>query len=487
MQILLACLRVFSIPALVILSACSSGGSDGSGGGTTTIDDDTSFIASPVFTSVVPGDGEIQLSWTQQLESSEGDDAGGPIVEYNLHYANATADEIGIADLLETTTTVDSIATASGYEIIEGINDTSYTVTGLDNLSLYYFILTVVAPEEDPEEENPVVALPSFEAYAMPRAEPIPYTLFQPLNDTGVTLCSDYSFGLDIHDVNNDGVISFAEINFDSVEDQSEGLGSNLVFESDNRIDCVAGDTDDDFDPIPTPEQQDYANGLDETANDDADGIAGFSFTKLDADGLVLPADASDSEVACIQDNNTQLIWEAKSSDQGSLHHSKDRFSWYNDDAQLNGESAGFAIPSTAAANEGQGNDICFGYDAADEATFCNTQAFIERVNDENLCGSSIEEWRLPTLSELRSLVNYGFENDDEKAIVPAVDTDFFPNTEVDGGLPDTTFDGGIRYWSSQTYAGGSSAAWSIYYGYGGTIILNKGTPNAVRLVRGAP
>ena len=444
------------------LFACSGGG----GGGTfiSTVDDDDSEPppVAPIFTSIIPGDGQVELSWTHIDFPDEDVSDGAPILTFNLYYANATANGITIDSLLATVTEVEDIMAIDGFQVMEGIDELNVTVDNLDNLSLFFFILTAVNEEGEGDPSQ-------IEATAMPRATLV---LSQPLDDTGVTLCGDFAFGIDEQDINGDGFLSTAELDVDDDGD---------IFEHDNRIVC--GTDDDDNDPIPAVAQQDASQGLDAVAVDETDGIAGFSFTLLDENGN--PLDVSATEWSCVQDNVTGLIWEAKTDDPDSLHYFEDRYTWFNPDNTENGEQPGFEVPSAAVANDGEGDDICFGFVDGENATFCNTNAFIDRVNDSALCGFT--DWRLPDLIELRSLVNYGVDNEDAENLIPSLDLAFFPNTAVDGGIPDTTIDGGVQYWSSQTFVAAPTSAWSMFYGFGGAPPLNKGTPNVVRLVRSGP
>jgi hypothetical protein len=73
--------------------------------------------------------------------------------------------------------------------------------------------------------------------------------------------------------------------------------------------------------------------------------------------------------------------------------------------------------------------------------------------------GSVAGDWRLPNVREMQSLVHYGFFN-------PAV-----PNTAgtakwTTAGDPFTGVQSGF-YWSSTTYADGTSDAWGVYLYYG--------------------
>ena len=99
---------------------------------------------------------------------------------------------------------------------------------------------------------------------------------------------------------------------------------------------------------------QDAEHGRDLTHPDPADGHAGFSFTKLDADGAPLPAAAPDW--VCVRDNLTGLVWEVKSDD-GGLRDKDWTYTWYNPDPATNGGSAGTP----------DGGDNCF------DAVRCDT------------------------------------------------------------------------------------------------------------------
>ena len=75
-------------------------------------------------------------------------------------------------------------------------------------------------------------------------------------------------------------------------------------------------------------------------------------------------------------------------------------------------------------------------------------------------------DWRLPTIKELRSLVDYSQYS-------PSINRNAFPDTVSS------------YYWSSTTYANGTSYAWYVYFngGYGGT--YGKSNGSYVRAVRG--
>jgi len=90
--------------------------------------------------------------------------------------------------------------------------------------------------------------------------------------------------------------------------------------------------------------------------------------------------------------------------------------------------------------------------------------------------GSALGEWRLPSKKELESLVASQYFN-------PAV-----PNTAGTGqwtaGAPFTIVQSSW-YWSSTTYAGGTTNAWNVYLYYGGVYTNNKTSTSYVWPVRG--
>lgn len=146
----------------------------------------------------------------------------------------------------------------------------------------------------------------------------------------------------------------------------------------------------------------------------------------------------------CVIDKTTGLMWEIKH--QTGLHDAKHLYSWYA--TVLNGGQAG---------NQNVGK--CLG-------SRCDTQAFIQAVNDEKLCGFT--NWRLPTRYELRGLVNYSKHN-------PAIDTAFFPNIQPD------------FYWSSDSVINDTTQAWAVDFNFGYTGSEYKTGHAHVMLVRDNP
>ncbi len=225
-------------------------------------------------------------------------------------------------------------------------------------------------------------------------------------------------------------------------------------YESGNNTACIASSTPNGDNVVAA---QDCSHGRDATHNDDSDGHAGFSYTKLNSNGTALThqnADYATTSWSCVQDNVTGLIWEVKTDDNG-LHDKDDEYTWYNTDPTTNGGADGYAN------NDG---DICYGYDSSDSSTFCNTQAYVHRVNAAGWCGAS--DWRMPTIKELKNLVHHGRSN-------LTIDIDYFPNTKSN------------LYWSGSPLAGDSGSAWFVVF-YGGNSSAGfRYNSYAVRLVRG--
>lgn len=68
--------------------------------------------------------------------------------------------------------------------------------------------------------------------------------------------------------------------------------------------------------------------------------------------------------------------------------------------------------------------------------------------NCEALDYAGKQDWRLPNVKELMSIVDYGRYS-------PAIDPTFFPNTQS------------LYYWTSTIYANNTAYAWYVHFGYG--------------------
>ena len=192
---------------------------------------------------------------------------------------------------------------------------------------------------------------------------------------------------------------------------------------NDTGITTCANDTENNLAcPVTDLPNQDAQSGRDVTANDDSDGHAGFSFTKISSTGAALPASAT--EWSCVKDNVTGLMWEVKTDD-GGLHDKDWTYSWYEPDNTKNGGFAGYLQSGDFGSGSfSYTNDQCAGYVADDSSTYCNSKVYVERVNHSTWCGYA--NWRLPTVDELRGLVSFDRVN-------PSIDSSWFPDISTNG------------------------------------------------------
>jgi len=283
--------------------------------------------------------------------------------------------------------TPDNYAVLDGKMVTTQIN--TITILNLVNNSTYYFIVTALSDDIESMASTEITAKPFIAS--TPPVQPL-------LNDTGLTFGGDYPSG--------------------------------------NNIDC-SGDS---------VLQQDCSSGRDSTHNDNSDGHAGFSYTKLDSSGNELPATAENWN--CVKDNVTNLIWEVKQApDSGELRDALNKYSWFSSDTSNNG---GFSGRESSGVCSDIGN--------------CGSERFIARVNVEGICG--FKDWRLPNIMELNTLMNW---NADEILI----DLDYFPFTQNGRYLSSTP-------WPQQD----KSSVWATGFSEGRSFSAYKSNPNRIRLVR---
>ena len=254
---------------------------------------------------------------------------------YDLHRSSASS-----CDLSATSNCAD-------YQLYAALDLSSGAQidSGLDFFSSYYYWLeaqfdgTAVSLSSTPTEAN---------------------TTGPQLNDTGVTQGGDYPSG------------------FDSLGGGTACNGGYLI---DDNGDVIADpDNHSGNSTFVAFIDEDCELGRDHTVNDDSDGHAGFSYTKLDSAGNTLSADAT--EWACVLDNVTGLIWEVKTTD-GGTHDANTLYTWYSED--------GVSIDGKT-------------FQGTDDGINPTTHELIDATNTEQLCGQS--NWRLPSATEMLSLRN---------------------------------------------------------------------------------
>ena len=238
---------------------------------------------------------------------------------------------------------------------------------GLDFFSTYYYWLgaqingEVVSLSPTPTEAN---------------------TTGPALNDTGVTQGGDYPSGFDTL---GDGTACnggyLVDDNGDVIADPDNHSG-NSTFVAFAAEDCELG------------------RDADATLNDDRDGNAGFSFTRLNIDGSEYSGsgDYGAAPWACVLDNVTGLIWEVKTND-NTLRDRDEGFTWYN-------SSTAEGTPSAQ--------------DTDDFVDYVNENMEVNSGN--GLCGQT--NWRLPTVQELVGISDFS-------TYAPVVDTSYFPNART--------------------------------------------------------
>ena len=169
--------------------------------------------------------------------------------------------------------------------------------------------------------------------------------------------------------------------------------------------------------------------------------------TSINARSYSLVPNASGGTYAiteCVKDNITGLVWEGKTA--SGTRAGSNTYTNYD---------------STASAQKSNGSNPT----QAEIDASTNSMGYRNAVRASALCGFT--DWRLPTVKELQTLVNYGVASPG-----PTIDTTWFPNTQ------------GSYYWSSSPYVGYSNYAWYVDFGDGYVGNGYRYDGNHVRLVR---
>lgn len=290
----------------------------------------------------------------------------------------------------------------------------------------------------------------------------------------------------DQFDSNNDGIGNACANNDTGVSFRMTRTNAAEELPSTWQLDANCTDTGD-------YQALDCANGRDveqEALNNKiGSGIGAFDFTKISISGAEMSADATEEDGwACTRDNVTGLIWEVKSNqatpdeldpvkNRRYLHYKEHLYAQYDsslpygdiigtDDhlrANYNIIPDDFSPESLHCEITGLGLEEVIGLPSK-----CNQEEFIKRFNaayenDGGLCG--IENWRLPTIYELDSLVSYEAEvQQNEKRLL--IDSQYF-NLAQDSTRSKTFYLSSslimdrylIEYLSNYEYEGGYNVA----------------------------
>ena len=165
-------------------------------------------------------------------------------------------------------------------------------------------------------------------------------------------------------------------------------------------------------------------------------------FLKMSNDAEILELESS--EWSCVFDDKNSLIWEVKSESEG-IQYALNTYTWFD---------------GVSGRENGTFSKNCYW------GKSCNTQSYIEDINEAELCTYS--DWRLPTRDELKSIVDYYGDSD------ILIDSLLFPNTQKD------------TYWTSMSAKDNPSLAYEIPFFFGGSVVRGKTIDTFVRLVRSA-
>ena len=309
---------------------------------------------------ISPDFDQINLSWDVNTS-----------LTYSLHRTTDSACDISAAS----PSCAGYASYAQGSDIIISDASASFAEPNPEFFTSYYYWLEAQLNDE-------VVLLSSTPTEAT--------TTGPVLNDTGITSGGDYPSGFDTHN---------------SLADGAEGAACNGGYLIDEQGAVIAdpstytGTTT--FVPF-TNEDCEIGRDANTTLNDDSDGNAGFSFTRLNSDGSEYSGngDYGTDPWACVVDNLTGLIWEVKTND-GTLRDRDEGFTWHDPDNET--------FTGTESSQ-----------DTADFVEYFNENTEVN--SGSGLCGRS--NWRLPTVQELVGISD--FSNYE-----PVVDTSYFPNART--------------------------------------------------------
>ncbi|MFA5370620.1 MAG: DUF1566 domain-containing protein [Sideroxydans sp.] len=174
-----------------------------------------------------------------------------------------------------------------------------------------------------------------------------------------------------------------------------------------------------------------------------------FDMTRINQDGSVNDGkDYATKPWACVQDNQSGLIWEVKTIEAG-LQNIDNTYSWYDSDQMTNGGWAG-------KVNGG----VCSG-------SACDTESYIKTFNAKKLCGYA--DWYLPSRYELNTIVDTSVFYPG-----PTLPSAYFPESKAGS------------YWTDTTFKTRRASAWVWRFDHGSDYVEEKSAALKVRLTRPA-
>lgn len=225
---------------------------------------------------------------------------------------------------------------------------------------------------------------------------------------------------------------------------------------------------------------QDAGYGLDLQRNSTL-AHGGFSFVKLDINGNTLNPTATN--FSCIKDTRTGLYVETKqepiiSTDakaETNWRSSAFIYNWLDTNKKTNGGSEGtegeelVLVDPTEKFYHGQ-TDCAFVLPdpGKPKPKTCSTLQYLKEMNERATCG--INDWRLPTPGELRSIYNYA-------SVVDSGAIDYFPNIFDANNQKTTVLTG-------STSVDNTGSVWCLDLKDGAMKLCHKGLANAVIAVR---
>jgi hypothetical protein len=237
----------------------------------------------------------------------------------------------------------------------------------------------------------------------------------------------------DQYDSNNDGIGNACANN---------DTGVNYSIHNTDPEDAAAWALDINCSDRGNKTSDDCANGRDVdasmTTNKIGSGVGAFDFTKISVTGAEMPATATEDDGwACTRDNVTGLTWEVKS-DQAAdvpgnevkhrryLHYKEHLFLTYDPSLPIGYGNQNIAFSDDIVSEY---LDCDTGPDTKDTEASCRSDLYINRLKaeyqaDGGLCG--IQDWRLPSIYELDSIVSYDLPDTPENVNRYLVDTNFF-------------------------------------------------------------